>query len=76
MHLACVLGMIFPLHELSAWKERQGQLPRKKCGSSALRAFFFRWAACVGLLCPIPQEGFGGLEQGVKAGCHWDGAEE
>lgn len=75
MHLACVLEMIFPLRELSAWKGRQGQLPRQKCGPNALKAFF-RWAACVGLLCPIPQEGFGGLEQGVRSGCLWDSAEE
>lgn len=26
MHLACVLGVIFPLHELSAWTGKQGQL--------------------------------------------------
>lgn len=64
MHLAYVLGMIFPLHKLSAWKGRQSQLPGKKYGPDALKAFF-RWAACIGLLCPTPQEGLGGLEQGV-----------
>lgn len=40
MHLVCMLGMIFPLNELSAWRGRQGQLPRKKCGPNALKAFF------------------------------------
>lgn len=39
MHLACVLGMIFPLSELSAWKGRESQLPRKKHGPNALKAF-------------------------------------
>lgn len=47
MHLACVLGMIFPVHELSTWKGGQGQFTRKKCGPNALKAFF-RWLACVG----------------------------
>lgn len=75
MHLACVLGMIFPLHELSAWMGKQGQLPRKKCGPSALKAFW-RWASLCWALCPIPQEGFGGLKQGVRSGCLWDSAEE
>lgn len=62
MHFACVLGMIFPLSELSAWKGRQSQLPGKKHAPNALKAFF-KWAACIGLLCCIPQEGLGQLEQ-------------
>lgn len=47
---SCIcVGNDFSLHELSAWMGKQGQLPRKKCGPSALKAFF-RWAACIGLL--------------------------
>lgn len=50
MHLACALGMIFPLRELSAWEGRQGQLPRKNCGPSALKAFLQVGSLCWALV--------------------------
>lgn len=65
MHLACVLGMIFPIHELSAWKGRQGQLTRKKCGPNALKAFF-RWAACVGSCMPFLRRGLVGWSRELE----------